>query len=83
MMFSDKLLLQVLILTAVLILVLVDDALWREQRLPYGGIHVVLILVLVDDALWPQANLFEEQIKDMVLILVLVDDVLWPHLQGR
>ena len=61
----------------VLILVLMDDALWYGTYI--RGLRKnseVLILVLMDDALWFYTYGLET-IEMIVLILVLMDDALW------
>ena len=61
----------------VLILVLVDDALWVIMFcLGMFFLLLVLILVLVDDALWETIKIVQVS-NYIVLILVLVDDALW------
>ena len=62
----------------VLILVLVEDALWGAFNKYRGNtLPEVLILVLVEDALWVYPDDSKDAGKKIVLILVLVEDALW------
>ena len=67
------------IMDHVLILVLVDDALWAKFEESKNNTSLVLILVLVDDALWVILLLAFALTGLLVLILVLVDDALWVN----
>ena len=62
----------------VLILVLVEDALWGSKKFScYLSSIDVLILVLVEDALWEHLKVYIKAESWQVLILVLVEDALW------
>ncbi len=61
----------------VLILVVMEDALWRMQRFDSEYYCSVLILVVMEDALWPGRYAVVGQ-HGPVLILVVMEDALWP-----
>ena len=61
----------------VLILVLMEDALWGNLISPTYYAQCVLILVLMEDALWDWKKSAREGGHGRVLILVLMEDALW------
>ena len=63
----------------VLILVVMDVALWPRDKADATEQCGVLILVVMDVALWQLGELTPSQIAEQVLILVVMDVALWPY----
>ncbi len=60
----------------VLILVVMEDSLWPNERAVETLKHLVLILVVMEDSLWLD-YIIKDCIANAVLILVVMEDSLW------
>jgi len=63
----------------VLILIVLEDALWEIHRRPMGEVVMVLILIVLEDALWVQGVYRRNKVVSTVLILIVLEDALWAN----
>ena len=60
----------------VLILIVLEDALWAGNSWSISEYVAVLILIVLEDALWDKL-LNELKATESVLILIVLEDALW------
>jgi len=67
----------------VLILIVLEDALWEILvKLP-GIFCLVLILIVLEDALWGDNKTNEIDYVIFVLILIVLEDALWAGIMAK
>jgi len=62
----------------VLILIVLEDALWVKKQWGNEREFYVLILIVLEDALWAETQISNDK-KPYVLILIVLEDALWEY----